>query len=291
MIEPSYQTELLALARRVAAQMAETPAIEAILVTGSVAQGYGDHCSDIDLMLYYAELPSADEFAILQQAAKDSGGGVYSFDPAEGLACYHFIDGVKVDFAHQRTADIAERIATFVATPSVEDATNHLILSGIGQGLALHGEPLIRQWQAQLAAVPAHFGPDLVRANLRFPPITVLTDMGVARQDYAFVYELLLDSLRRLLNVWCGLNNVIPPGKIKAIGRVAPKLSLVPVNLRERLHNLWTLPPAAAVALFYQLVDETLALVDHHLPEVDTQPVRTRLQLPLAQRKSYTPSG
>lgn len=291
MIELSYQTELLALAQRVADQMAQTPTLEAILLTGSVAQGYGDHCSDIDLMLYYAELPSEAEFAILQQAAKDSGGGVYSFDPTEGLACYHFIEGVKVDFAHQRTADIAERIATFVATPSVDDATNHLILSGIGQGLALHGQPLLAQWQQQLAAVPVHFGPELVRANLRFPPVTVLTDMGVARQDYAFVYELLLEALRRLLNVWCGLNNLIPPGKIKAIDRVAPKLSLVPLNLRERLLNLWTLPPAAAVTLFYQLVEETLALVDQHRPEIDTQPARQRLQLPLAQRKSYTPTG
>jgi predicted nucleotidyltransferase len=284
MNETAYQTELLTLAQRVAMQVAQTTTVEAILLTGSVAQGYGDACSDIDLMLYYAELPTAAEFAALQQAALDSGGGLYSFDPAEGLACYHFIEGVKVDFAHQPTADIAQRIADFIAAPSVDDTTTHLILSGIRQGMILHGAPLLAQWQQQLATIPAHFGPDLVRANLRFPPVTVLTKMGVARQDYAFVYELLLDSVRRLLNVWCGLNGAIPPGKLKAIDRVAPKLTLVPANLGQRLRKLWALPPTEGVALFYQLVDETLALVEQHLPAIDTQPARQRLQLPLAQR-------
>ena len=60
-MQHDYHTELLALAERVAADYATNPQIEAILLTGSVAQGSTDCNSDIDLILSYAELPTAEE--------------------------------------------------------------------------------------------------------------------------------------------------------------------------------------------------------------------------------------
>lgn len=280
----NYQAELLALAERVAADYATNPQLEAILLTGSVAQGSTDCHSDIDLILSYVELPTAEEMTTLQAAAKGSGGDIYGYDPAEGLVCYHFIDGVKVDFAHQRTSDTSQRVAGFLADPASADATTHIILSGIVQGKALHGAAIIDKWQRQLAKLPATFGETLIKQNLRFPPTAVLRDMGAGRRDYALVYELLMESIKRLTNIWCGLNGVIPPGKLKSLERLQRRLPIAPAQFTERLRYLWVLPPDEAVDLFYQLVEETLLLVQQHLPTLDTSQTRQRLQLPLHQR-------
>lgn len=279
-----YQTELYALAQRVAGEYAANSQVEAILLTGSVAQGVTDINSDVDLILSYAELPPPAQMDALQEAARASGGNIYGYDPAEGLACYHFIDGVKVDFAHGRTAETTARIAAFLADPGAADTTSHVILSGIVHGQALHGAERIADWQRQLADLPASFGESLVQSNLCFPPVAVLRDMGAGRRDYALVYELLMESVKRLANIWCGLNGVIPPGKLKSLERLQARLPIAPARLADRLRYLWVLPPEEAVDLFYQLVEETLALIEQHLPALDTIQSRQRLQLALHKR-------
>lgn len=280
----TQQNELLALAARISQEVRTLPNLDAILLTGSVAKGGTDEVSDIDLMLYYRELPTFEQFERLQQAALASGGGIYSFAAEEGLACYHFIDGVKVDFAHQATADIEQRVTKFLAKPTVDDETTHIIMSGIVQGIVLWGEETVVDWQEQLKHLPAAYSTELIQANLRFPPKAILYDMGVKRHDYAFVYELLLESTRRLLNVWCGLSGTIPPGKIKSSDRVAAKLAVTPQQVGARLCRMWSDPPEQAVELFYELVDETLTLVEQLRPEIDASYARNRLTLPLHKR-------
>lgn len=280
----SYHAELLTLAQRVASNYTVDPRLEAILLTGSVAQGTTDINSDIDLILFYSALPTHQEMEAFQDAAKASGGNVYGYLPEEGLACYHFIDGIKVDFAHQRTADTDKRIDAFLADPAAAEANDHIMLSGIVQGKPLHGATTIQAWQSQLTNLPATFGTTLVQSNLRFPPIAVLRDMGAGRRDYALVYELLMDSVKRLANIWCGLNGVIPPGKLKSMERLQSRLAIAPAHFTDRLRYLWLLPPDEAVDLFYQLVEETLTLVEQHLPTLDTTQPRQRLTLALHKR-------
>lgn len=276
--------ELVELATRVSQTYRPLPNLDAILLTGSVAKGLTDEVSDIDLMLYYRTLPTIEEFEQLKQAAIASGGDIYSFVPNEGMACYHFIDGVKVDFAHQATTDIDKRVSDFLARPAVDDETTHIIMSGIAQGKILWGAETIVPWQEQLARLPALYTTELIRTNLRFPPKAVLLEMGVKRRDYAFVYEILLGAVRRLLNIWCGLNGTIPPGKIKSCEQVAATLSIAPVDAATRLRRIWTDSPERAATSFYQLVDETISLVEQLRPDLDCSMARSRLALPLHQR-------
>ena len=99
-----YARELRAAAEGVAAQFAADPRVEGVLLTGSVSLGRCDAASDVDMSIYYSELPSAEELEALVEAAKATGGGLYSMDPKEGMACYSFIGGAKVDTGHGRTA-------------------------------------------------------------------------------------------------------------------------------------------------------------------------------------------
>ncbi len=277
----NHQERLLALARRVAGERAKDPAIEAILLTGSVAAGLADGVSDVDMMIYCRELPSPERFEQLQADALASGGGIYGYDPAEGLACYHFIDGMKVDFGLGTSAELEQRLADFLVKPDVKDTTTQIVMSGVATGLPLYGGEMLRSWQAQLADLPESYWAEVVQAHLRFAPLAVLTEMGTDRGDYGLVYELILRDLGHLLNIWCGLSRVIPPGKVKGIARSVAKLSTGPAQAAQRAERLFTAQPAAAVAELQGLIHETLALVDAHMPAIDTQPVRAFMQTSL----------
>src|SRR6266702_1585037 len=64
---------LLALARRNARVYAAHPDARAIIVTGSAAEGVSDFSSDLDMILYYARLPSEDE--LLAACQQNEGKG------------------------------------------------------------------------------------------------------------------------------------------------------------------------------------------------------------------------
>ena len=93
-------SELQKLRARAATQadvFAAHPLAEVVLVTGSVALGVVDEASDIDLMVYYQALPPAGELTAMRDAALANDGGVYSFNPDEGLACFFFVDGIRIE--------------------------------------------------------------------------------------------------------------------------------------------------------------------------------------------------
>ncbi|MEM8533002.1 MAG: hypothetical protein AAGF95_19295 [Chloroflexota bacterium] len=280
----SEQQKLLTLAQRVATEHLQDSNLEAILLTGSVIYGQVDQVSDIDMTLYYADLPSPATFEAIQQKALDSGGGIYGYDPQEGLACYRFVEGVKVDTGHQTTASLNEMLQRFVAEPDLDNDIHHIIMSGVQRGMALHGDAIIQGWQNQLAEIAPDFFRQLVETNLRFAPRAVLQEMGVDRRDYWLVNELVLEAQQRILKVLCGLNRRIPPGKIKGMDVVLATCAIAPSNVVERLREVWVLPPDEAVAVLIELELELLDLVEMHLPQIDTQSVRGRLDLPLRQQ-------
>ncbi|NOK61613.1 MAG: hypothetical protein GFH27_549313n21 [Chloroflexi bacterium AL-W] len=280
----SEQQRLMALAQRVATEHMQDPNLEAILLTGSVVYGQVDDVSDIDMTLYYADLPSPAMFEAIQQKALGSGGGIYGYDPQEGLACYRFVEGIKVDTGHQTTASLTEMLQKFVAKPDLDNDTHHIIMSGVQRGMALYGDAIIHGWQNQLAGIAPDFFRQLVETNLRFAPRAVLQEMGVERRDYWLVNELILEAQQRILKVICGLNRRIPPGKIKGMDVSLATCAIVPSNVTERLREVWMLPPTEAVAALIDLEQDLLDLVDIHLPQIDTQSERQRLDLPLRKQ-------
>jgi len=279
-----YYTELRQLTDMICRKYSADPNVEAAMVTGSVSLGQVDAVSDVDMMLYYRELPSAEIFESIKEEALASGGGIYGYDPDEGLACYFFVNGVKVDIAFQKTTAFAQMIQDFVADPTTADKNKLIIMSGIQQCVSLMGKEIIEDWQHQLNDLPASFSDEIVRAHLRFPPIAVLQEMGVDREDYGFVYELILEAVGNILTVLSGLNGMIPPGKIKGLALRLDKMAHKPANLAERVQQLWLLPPQEMGPHFYAIVDDLLTLVEARTPHISTQPVRERLQLRLEQR-------
>ena len=275
------QSMLLALAKELAARESQRPGVEAILLTGSVAQGYGDDASDIDMMIYYAELPDEETFDALKAEAIASGGNIYGYDPKEGLACYQFVNGVKVDMAHQQTSGLEQLLHEYLEKPDVSSSTQQIIMSGVQSGLPLYGETILQSWQDQLAELPPGYARKLVETHLRFYPISVMAKMGVARGDLAFVYETLIEASRNILYVLCGLNNVIPPGKVKGLNRSLEKMAIAPANIIERMDAIWTLSPVEITAAHYAIIGELIDLVAMYMPEIDTARVRERLQIPV----------
>ena len=95
------------------------------------------------------------------------------------------------------------------------------------------------------------------------------------------MYELILEAAENTLNVLCGLNRAVPPGKIKGMGLRLARMSLTPIHCAERLQQAWLLPPPEAVPHLYQLLYDLLDLLDNHMPQIGPKTARDRLLLQL----------
>jgi hypothetical protein len=272
MNQPSQ--EFLAIARRNTAVFQQNPHIKAILVTGSVAKGLADDNSDIDIIMYYDELPGEAAFEAYRQAAFDSGGGFYGGNAEEGFALFQYIDGIRHDFAHALLSETETLITEFLAEPDLEETNKQIMLDGVLTGVPLKGEEITQKWKDQLANYPPQLGDMLVQKHLRFRPHWVLQKMGVDRNEIIFLQEELLHAVQNIFGVLCGLNKLYHPGKIKGLKYTVAQMQLTPPNVAGRLPGIFEVDGQTAVTQLKKLIEETIELVETHLPHIDTAPTR-----------------
>jgi hypothetical protein len=268
------------LARRNAARFTQNPNVKAIMVVGSVAHGTADDNSDIDCTVFTERPLSQAEYEEVCAQARASGGDLYYGTPTDGFAVYQYIEGIRCDFGFETIESAEKSHAEFLEQPDT-DLIKQLVAGGFMDGIALYGEDWIAAWQARLACYPDGLAEAMVRKHLRFHPYWVLEKMGLDRDEWLFFYEALLEAEQNILGILCGLNRLYHPGKVKGIAWTIGKLAIKPPDLLPRLEQILRGDSRLAVGRLRELLEETLALVDTHMPAVSTARTRTVLAMEL----------
>jgi hypothetical protein len=268
---------LLGLARRNAAAYTCIPSIRAIILTGSVAEGVCDFYSDLDMILYYDELPTEEQLA----AARLNGAAERAWllgDRAEGtIAEAYILHGVECQFGHATVAawerDIAQVLEQHDVASPIQKA-----LSGMAHCIPLHGEPLIRDWQRRLAAYPDGLAMAMVEHYLSFFPLWYHQDRFAVRDATIWMRQELAQSAYHILGVLAGLNRVyFSTFQFKRMRQFVGQLPLAPARLADRIEAMLGASLPQATIQLEALVGELVALVEQHMPEIDTSKVRRRL--------------
>src|SRR5262245_22828051 len=99
----------LAMARKVAPVYAANHKVAAIMVAGSVARGFADRHSDVEVGVFWNELPEPAE---LRGAMGLLQGTDWELDPYEvGQDVWYeefLVDGLKIDLRHMTVARMSE---------------------------------------------------------------------------------------------------------------------------------------------------------------------------------------
>jgi hypothetical protein len=146
---------------------------------------------------------------------------------------------------------------------------------GLVDGIALHGDDLIAQWQERAASYPAALAQATVEHYLRFFPLWLVAEQWRTRDATIFFNQMLVEVSLNLLGVLAGLNRRYFSGfQFKRLHHFAGTLPVAPDRLAERLDELFALDPVAASMAMEHLVEETILLVEVHMPAVDTAAAR-----------------
>jgi hypothetical protein len=270
----------LTLAREVAPAYGDLDEVAAVIVGGSVARGCADRYSDLELGVFWNHAPS-DEGR--EQAAARAGAlhrRNFPYEPATRTWDEEYeVTGLKIDVQHM-TVESVEHVLTDVTERFDPAVPKQVLVGTLRHAIPLAGTELVERWRAR-TAYPDGLALATVRAHLAFGPQSYL-EMLAARDDWLRLDELFCRVARLLLGVLLGLNRIYPPAsETKWFAWTIAQLPIAPPALAERLRQAFRSPPSLAVADLGRLVDETLALVEAHLPEVETTAVRQRI----AQRR------
>ena len=271
---------LLAVAQDIASVYATDRGVAAALVGGSVSRGYADAWSDLELGIFWAAAPSEGARAAPADAAGAADRRVFPDASLPGAwEEDYLIDGIKIDVVHFTVA-AAARVLHDVTERADPTVAKHVFVSTVRHGIPLHGPALLAEWRVQTAAYPDELRRAVVGQHLAFGPHWWL-EMLAERDDVPYLYDLLCRVEQSVLGTLFGLNRLYPPSAtLKWAGQIAKDLAVAPPDLAAHLKRVFRAAPREGVQEARRLIDETVDLVDAHLPGFDTVPVRARLSAP-----------
>lgn len=261
----------------------------AAMVTGSAAEGESDFYSDLDMTVYYDELPSEEEL----HAARLANGGSERLwllgDRSEGsIAESYSVGGMECQIGHAIVSVWEQDIA---AAMSGEDVTSPMqkALSGTLNCIALHGNDLIQKWKEEISAYPDVLAQAMVETNLTFFPVWSLQERFFARDATVWWHQILVESAQKMLGILAGLNRVYYTSfQFKRMGKFIDSLTVLPPNFAARLESLFCDEPQIAAPNLEQLVKEILELVEQQMPQIDLTTARKKIGW---RQQAWTPDA
>lgn len=268
-----------ALGQRIGSAYASTAGVNAVIIGGSVSRGHADRWSDVEIGVFWSEIPPASIRASLAESALlrnwHAFDGATSIGAVEEDADAH-ADSIKVDLVHMDTITVERALHDVMkrADPSLD---KQVLIAALRDGIPIHGKGLLKRWQALTDSYPEDLRLAMVSSNLVFGPHPWL-EMLADRQDLLALHEVLCHIERAILGILLGVNAIYAPSASpKWTRKLIERLDIAPHDLARRLDRILTTDAGAAVQDAGHVIDETLTLVERHLPDVDTQRVRTRI--------------
>lgn len=270
---------LRTIAERIARAYCMLPGVQAAMLTGSATLGISDYHSDVDMSIYYDTLPPESEIRAVEMNLLGVTELVWTLgDHAEGEVAYAFkINGVECQVGHVTIANLERDIEAVLSASEVKTPLQK-VCSGLSDCLPLYGEPIIARWKARVADYPEPLAKAMVEQHLSFFAIWSSYSWLAPRDITPFLYQTLVEAVFNILGVLAGLNRLyFSSFQLKRTGQFVAKMKIAPPHLSERITQILRDPPENAVLVLKELVQETVALVEQEMPDIDTSRARWAL--------------
>lgn len=269
----------LELARAVAPAYLSQPGVAALAVCGSVARGWADRHSDVELTVWWRQVPTAKERGscvrrITGLSDKRDLGHQRDLDAwTEDFT----VSGVKIDVWH-RTIEGQDRILSRVVDRYETSVACQQAVAEVVSAIGIDGGDFLDRWRRRADPYPDGLARAMVDAHLRFGPNAWLERLA-ERDDVLPLAEISVTVVKRVFGVLLGLNRIYHPGN-KWMDRTLASMTVRPPELSLRVRAVLGRPARPRVAELERLIQDTIRLVGQEMPEVDTAAVHARVHSP-----------
>jgi predicted nucleotidyltransferase len=267
----------LDFAHALSTQLRQFAGIETVAVLGSVARGYSDQYSDLELLLVWKELPSSEQQSTLLRALQ-AEFRYPAFDP--GYQSAFRIQGIPVDLWHTTIAQEEAVIHTVLHDFSLDLVANNR-LDTLLSCIPLYGAAHADDWKTRIKAYPSELALRFIQTYIPHFHLRQL-NLAARRTNPTAFYATLSAIQCSLFLVLLALNKSYFP-TFKWMYPALGQLPHTPHQIAARLHSMFQEPPTQAAERLGTVLVETLEMVETRYPQIDTAYPRYGLdQEPLA---------
>jgi hypothetical protein len=180
--------------------------------------------------------------------------------------------GVLIEIPHYTTEYVERALDDVLERYDTSDGKQSLI-SAILAGIPVSGEQVIEGWRARAKVYPRELGVAMVR---RYAQIDHFwrTEMFQERGgNMLLLYDTFVQVSKKLLYVLLGLNGVYYSG-FKWVHLLLADMKIAPRDFGRRMQGVFMAEPEQRAQELEALVEETYALIEAHMPEVDVEWLR-----------------
>jgi hypothetical protein len=224
--------------------------------------------------LFWEALP---DDALRQEIAADLGATYLCGYDGPAYEDQLLIGGFQVDFWHSTVA-AEERVLDEVLLDCDTDLGSSNFLDTVRSCIPLYGEAILARWKARARAYPDELAVRAIEESMaRLDRGHV--EVHAARDNPTMVYAAIAALQQQAFLILLALNRSYFPS-YKWLYRSLEGMSVKPAAVESRFRRAYTGPLEPAIADTLAVVDETLALVEVLVPQIDTAPARRRLAAP-----------
>lgn len=269
-------------ARQIVERLKDIQEVKAVVIAGSVARGFADEYSDLEIPIFWEELPS-DEIRL---AIVDDLGGEFlrAFD-GPTREDQLLIEGVQVDLWHVPLA-LQEGIIDSVLAGELSDLSSLNALDTVRSCIPLLGQGIVQEWKNRAEEYPDILALRVIQEHLISFSIAELV-LHAERNNPSAYYAQLAHLQEEIFLVLLALNRSYFP-TFKWLYQSLEKMALKPQDIGRRFREIFTVSPPAAAADMKGILMETLDLVQEAFPEIDSSQVYRRLAY---QRTAHSKDG
>lgn len=253
----------LDLARDLNEHLSPFAGIRAVVVAGSVARGWSDAYSDLEMILYWDMLPDPDTYAAIMAALRAS----FRYPPAHpGHDSAWLIDGFPVDVWNLTVASAEATMDSVLIDHSVDLIANN-VLDTIQACTPLAGNDLIEGWKQRVSVYPE---PLTIRFLERYLAHFHLRHLAFAarRDNPTAFYHTLSDIQCSLFLVLLALNGAWFP-TYKWLYQALGRMPVAPPGVGPRFRQMYRESPVAATDQLRDVLAETLTIVETTVPHLE----------------------
>ena len=194
-----------------------------------------------------------------------------------GYAPRYDLDGLEIQAGHVTVAAWEARLDEVLG--EIEpDGPWQKVLAHYPDALPLAGADLVEGWKARIRRYPEGWAQAMVDYHLNVFPIGRAYDQIAARDATLWTHQVLVEGAQRVLGMLAGLNGVYWSSfQFKRAHDFVGRLRWKPPHLADRIESLFRGDVPAAVAELESLVEETLDLIDAHMPGRATSSLRASI--------------
>ena len=258
-------------ARELAKRLIAYENIEAIVVGGSVARGYADEYSDLEIIIFWSTLPN--DTTRMRIVDDLQGRFLFGYD-GPSREDQLIIQGLQVDLWHISVSH-QESTIDRVLNHCQSDLGSLNAMDTVRNCIPLFGEELVKSWKIQAAQYPPQLIDKIVREHIESFRVDYLMQFE-ERNDPTGFYSQLSFLQQEAFLVLLALNQMYFP-TFKWLYVSLENMQLKPVNIAGRFQKAYEVPHASAISGTRQMLEEIVQLVEDQLPDYDSKPVRQRL--------------